>query len=67
MQEIDAEFRLNLAWMDANEPSQMARQLKWMEENAHSARARLPAKSDLAQHGVDQVAHEYWQAVRECL
>ena len=67
MEEIDAEFGLNLTWMDANQPSQMAGQLKWMEEHARSVRDRLPSETDLAQRGLDQVAHEYWRALRECL
>jgi hypothetical protein len=67
MEEIDAQFGLNLTWMDASEPSPMARQLKWMEEHAQSARVRLPEKIDLAKHSVQQVAQEYWRVVRESL
>jgi glycosyltransferase involved in cell wall biosynthesis len=67
MEEIDERFGLHLSWMDANQPSRMARQLKWMEEHARSLRTNLPSEADLAQHGVDQVGHEYWRVLRECL
>jgi len=67
MEEIDAQFGLNLTWMDADDPSEMGRQLKWMEEHARSARDWLPAEADLTQHGLDQVSHQYWRALRECL
>jgi glycosyltransferase involved in cell wall biosynthesis len=67
MEEMDAEFGLHLTWMDARQPKRMARQLKWMEEHARSVRDRLPSEADLAHHGLDQVAHEYWRALRECL
>jgi glycosyltransferase involved in cell wall biosynthesis len=67
MEEIDAQFGLNLTWMDANDPVQMSRQLKWMEDQAGSSRARLPSEAEFAQHGVEGVAREYWRAVRECL
>jgi glycosyltransferase involved in cell wall biosynthesis len=67
MEEIDAQFGLNLTWMDADDPVQMSQQLKWMEEHAHSLRACLPSETQLAQHGVQKVAREYWRVLRECL
>ncbi len=67
MEEIDRQFGLNLTWMDATQPNRMARQLKWMEEHVRSVRDHLPSETDLAQHGVERVACEYWRALRECL
>jgi glycosyltransferase involved in cell wall biosynthesis len=67
MEEIDKQFGLSLTWMDATQPNEMARQLKWMEEHARSVRDHLPSKTDLAQNGVERVACEYWRALRECL
>jgi hypothetical protein len=53
--------------MEAGDPSQMARQLKWMEEHGPSVRSRLPGTNALAAHSVEEVASEYWKVVRECL
>lgn len=67
MREIDEQFSLNLNWMDADRPKQMARQLKWMEENYSSACLTLPTKKDLEKQNVSQLAAAYWRVLRECL
>jgi len=67
MEEMDTQFGLHLAWMDSQNPSEMAGQLKWMEQHAGSARALLPSPRDLTRHFVDRVAGEYWKVARECL
>jgi len=67
MREIDSDFQLALSWMDPNDPADMARQLKFMEENAASLRDALPTADMLARHSVEQLAPTYWKAVRECL
>jgi glycosyltransferase involved in cell wall biosynthesis len=67
MEEMNERFGLHLAWMEAGDPSQMARQLKWMEEHGPSVRSRLPGTNALAAHSVEEVASEYWKVVRECL
>jgi glycosyltransferase involved in cell wall biosynthesis len=67
MREIDEQFALNLAWMDADDSIGMAEQLKQMELTYQSRRGSLPSKATLAEQCVDKLAGEYWKAVRECL
>jgi glycosyltransferase involved in cell wall biosynthesis len=67
MEEMDANFGLHLTWMNAQDPDDMARQLKWMEENACQVRNRLPRREELAEHCVERVAGAYWSVTRECL
>ena len=67
MQEIDQQFGLKLAWMDPYEPREMAKQLRWMEEESSSRRAQLPAKNHWENHSVESLAGAYWQEVRQCL
>jgi hypothetical protein len=67
MREFDAQFGLNLSWMDAYSPNDMAQQLKMMEAEAMTFRERLPSAERLATQSVEQLAGAYWHAVRECL
>jgi glycosyltransferase involved in cell wall biosynthesis len=67
MREIDQQFTLNLAWMDANDPKDMARALKAMEQTHRARRTLLPSTEQLAQQSVKNLAGEYWKAIRECL
>jgi glycosyltransferase involved in cell wall biosynthesis len=67
MREIDKQFSLNLSWMDPHSPRDMAKQLKFMEENATFLRTRLPTEEELATQNLDALAHCYWEEVRECL
>ncbi|MEJ0062267.1 MAG: glycosytransferase [Alphaproteobacteria bacterium] len=67
MREIDAQFGLNLGWMDAHDPRGMARALKRMEREANGLRAGLPAKETLDMQSVTRLAGHYWKAVRACL
>lgn len=67
MREIDAQFQLNLTWMDSSKPKHMANQLKWIEENLITVKKSLPGKDILEQQEVGKLASEYWKVVRECL
>lgn len=67
MREIDAQFRLNLAWMNPWNPADMAYRLKKMEMEADALRRKLPSTEDLGAQSVEQLAPAYWEAVRECL
>lgn len=67
MREIDDQFSLNLAWMDAADPKAMAERLKQMELTHLTRRRLLPSRTQLAEQSVDKLAGEYWKAVRECL
>jgi glycosyltransferase involved in cell wall biosynthesis len=67
MREFDAQFGLNLSWMDAYSPNDMAQQLKMMEAEAMTFRERLPSAERLATQSVEQLAGAYWHAVRKCL
>jgi glycosyltransferase involved in cell wall biosynthesis len=67
MVEMDERLQLGLTWMDAYDPEDMARKLKYMEENAPTLRKRLPGSEVLERHSVDRLATAYWEVVRECL
>lgn len=67
MREIDAQFGLNLSWMDTHSPNAMAKQLKMMEAEAMTFREHLPSAERLATQSVEQLAGAYWHAVRKCL
>jgi glycosyltransferase involved in cell wall biosynthesis len=67
MREMDAQFGLNLSWMDPYSPNIMAQQLKMMEANAMMFRKLLPNAKRLATQSVEQLAHEYWDAVKKYL
>lgn len=67
MREMDAQFGLNLAWMDASDPKAMARALKDMEEKHLERRTRLPTGEQLASQSVQRLAGAYWKAASACL
>lgn len=67
MREIDQTFSLNMNWMNADDPQQMAKQLKWMELNISKCQEQLPTIQDLQKMNVESMAKEYWEVVRECL
>lgn len=67
MREIDAQFGLQLAYMDRNDPRNMATQLKWMEVNLAERRSLMPSADRLATQRIENLAPSYWKAVRECL
>lgn len=67
MREIEAQFRLNLMWQDASDPRSMADALREMELCHKERRKDLPTPEMLMSQGVQQLAHAYWKAVRECL
>jgi len=67
MREIDAQFRLQLAWMDPHDADNMAQALKAMEVRTHEPCGSWPSPEGLASGSVDKVALSYWKAVRECL
>ena len=67
MEEIDSTFNLGLVWMNPRDPHDMARQLKWMEQNAKDLRTRLPEPSSFDGLSVEKLAPAYWNVVRKCL
>lgn len=67
MREIDRQFSLNLQWMDAHDPDNMARQLKYMEQEAEILRTQLPSSETLAEQTVGKLAQAYWETIKECL
>jgi glycosyltransferase involved in cell wall biosynthesis len=67
MREIDAQFSLNLSWMNARQPKHMASQLKEMELSYVSRRELLPTSEQLASQSVPRLASAYWQVIRKCL
>lgn len=67
MREMDAQFSLQLSWMDAGDYKDMAHKLKEMEMTYLSRKALLPSPEQLAAQGVEKLAGEYWGVIRECL
>lgn len=67
MREMDAQFALNLAWMDASDPKAMAKALKDMEQKHLERRALLPTADQLASQSIDRLAPAYWKAASACL
>jgi glycosyltransferase involved in cell wall biosynthesis len=67
MREIDAQFSLNLLWMDSSNPVDMAEKLKEMERSHMIRRAYLPTAEALTSQSVENLAADYWQVVRKCL
>lgn len=67
MREIDAQFQLNLRWMNPLDPADMARQLKTMEKDAQNLRSTLPTRESLLGQDLQHLAPAYWEAVRSCL
>jgi glycosyltransferase involved in cell wall biosynthesis len=67
MREIDIQFKINLTWMDASSPRNMAQSLKYMEERHSVIRDSLPSTSDFSEQSVSKLASKYWGVVRECL
>jgi len=67
MREIDAQFELNLSWVDPNSPSDMAAGLKAMELEADARRKLLPSRGRLQSQSTEHLSHHYWQAIREWL
>jgi glycosyltransferase involved in cell wall biosynthesis len=67
MREMDAEFSLNLMWMDPYSSRDMAEQIKKLEEHAESRRGLLPSPAVLAARCVETLAPHYWEEVRQCL
>ena len=67
MREVDKQFSLNMAWMNADDPRQMAEKLKAMEQDAGDRCKLLPSEAQLRSQRIDQHANTYWQEVRTCL
>jgi glycosyltransferase involved in cell wall biosynthesis len=67
MREMDEQFALNLAWMDARDPQAMAQALKDMEEKHMGRRAMLPTADQLASQSIERLASAYWKAASACL
>ena len=67
MREMDVQFGLNLSWMDPYSPNIMAQQLKMMEAKAKMIRKLLPNAKRLATPSLEQLADEYWDAVKKYL
>lgn len=67
MREIDEQFQLNLNWMNAYDPEDMAIQLKKMEVEEKSLRLRVPSAEILSNQSVEKLAPAYWEEIKKCL
>ncbi|NWD75396.1 glycosytransferase [Pseudomonas gingeri] len=67
MHEINAQFALNLTWMDPDDYQDMAHKLKEMEMTYISKIASLPTHERLNEQSVGRLGGKYWEVIRECL
>ncbi|WP_420473096.1 glycosyltransferase [Noviherbaspirillum sp. ST9] len=67
MREMDAQFDLNLAWMDAHDPEDMAARLKEMELRTDPLRNADTSGKQISLPPVEHLAGAYWKAVSTCL
>ena len=67
MREIDQKFSLNLIWHDANLPENMAKKLKYMEEQAFFLRKKLPSPMQIKQQSISSHSECYWRELSACL
>lgn len=67
MHEINQQFSLSLTWMDSRNSTNMAKQLKYMEENHLRIAKLLPTSEKMAENDLTRFAGKYWEEVRTCL
>ena len=67
MREMNEQFSLNLAWMDASDPQAMAQAIIDMEQKHKERRAMLPTADQLASQSIERLAPAYWKAASACL
>ncbi|MCG9098027.1 hypothetical protein [Laribacter hongkongensis] len=67
MREIDAQFRLNLMWQQADDARSMANAIWEMERYHVALRENLPTAEELASQDTQRLGEDYWKAIRECL
>lgn len=67
MREIDERYQLSLSWMDADEPREMAKKLKEMEEICSSMRGQVRDNASLAEHAMPEISRTVWNLLREQL
>ncbi|HSW93396.1 MAG TPA: glycosyltransferase [Gammaproteobacteria bacterium] len=67
MRYINDRFKLALDFCKAGEPDEMAKQLKYMEENHERKRQLLPEKTFLDPFSYKNTAPEFWQLARGLL
>ncbi len=67
MREIDEQFELHLAWMDPDDPQDMALRLWEMEKELENPQRRRPSKDRLAKQSLVHLAPAYWAIVEDYL
>lgn len=67
MREINNQYRLNLTWADPTGTVEMAKMLKFMEDNSESLRLQLPGRDGLATQSVEALSSAYWGAIKHSL
>lgn len=67
MREMNAQFGLNILWMDPTSPTEMAKMLKKMEYEAALCRTMLPCEEKMRMHNTEHHANAYWRELREIL
>ncbi|WP_146740015.1 glycosyltransferase family 4 protein [Legionella quinlivanii] len=67
MRELQDSFQLDIAWMNPDDPVDMATQLKWMEDNYQQLLLIRKRNSTIEGHFPKNKSEEYWRAVEECL
>lgn len=66
MREINAQFDLDLAWMNADDPQDMAEMLKKMEADVEGGGTPRHDWSRLAMQSIEAHALAYWWEIRSC-
>lgn len=66
MQEINQQFGLDLNWMDASDPLDMALKLKLMEEQYINRENKWPLDLTKFKHN-SEAGFKYWRVIKECL
>lgn len=67
MSYINNKFNLNINFCNMVNPSEIAKNLYFMEKNVNNVKERLPAQTDLLRFSYENLALDYWNFIRELL
>ena len=67
MREIEEQCAIGMKWMNAEDPDDMAKKLKWMEENHQTQKNRLPSFENLMKNSAEHHAAAYWEVIEDTL
>ncbi|WP_034399603.1 glycosyltransferase [Delftia acidovorans] len=67
MREIEEQCAIGMKWMNAEDPDDMAKKLKWMEENHQTQKNHLPSFENLMKNSAEHHAAAYWEVIEDTL